>query len=610
MGQRRVGPDRAQSSALGVVLVLAIVVAGSTLTLALGAEAITSTNGQLQRDRAAQSMTQLDSQIAMVGLGNSDIQDIELSGSGADYAVQNGSGTMTVSYTNLTTGSETTIFEQTMGAIVYEHGDTAIAYQGGGVWRRSAGGGTTMISPPEFHYRDATLTLPLVAVRGGDSLSSSAVVRPNGTTRQFPNGTRNPNFQNPLAGSRVEVAVQSEYYEAWGAYFEERTDGAVRYDPPDDEVTIELVTPLEDTSVTRASASLAASGTFVIQGSAIETCGLKVYSNSYNSSGTGDDYCDQVADGLWGHEGDIVYGDNIDISNGAGSSYLYGDLVSGGLVKVSGSNGAGQPYVYGNINYSTNCQTKGGRSHRDCSDRIHDPDGEVTQIERIPTTGAIDSVVVNTVSEYAKPSTNDNAASPNVTGDRLDFGANGDSDEVWLGDGTYFLEQIDPSSADEITLDTRDGTVFLGVREQVHLDDTDVEVIGDGQVHLYVQGAGSQPADVDLSGGTEITNEGDDAPQFRLFGRSNLTARLSGGAKYVGVIYAPPGQSGTGSVTFAGGELYGGVVTGTTTIESGNGGSLHYDEALENEQMLTRGTNVVRVTYLHVSTNDVIVESG
>ena len=121
---------------MGVVLVFAIVVSGSTLTIALGADAFASTSDRLHSDRAEQSMTQLDSQISMVGLGSSDLQQVELTGSAGDYVVENGSGTMTVSYTNRTTGTAVQVFEADMGAVVYRNGDTAVAYQGGGVWRK------------------------------------------------------------------------------------------------------------------------------------------------------------------------------------------------------------------------------------------------------------------------------------------------------------------------------------------------------------------------------------------------------------------------------------------------------------------------------------------
>ncbi len=86
-----------------------------------------------------------------------------------------------------------------------------------------------MVSPPEFHYRDATLTLPLVTVSGSGTIRDRASITHNRTTSHFPNTTRNANFTNPLEDGKVNVTLQSEYYRAWGGYFEERTDGDVTY---------------------------------------------------------------------------------------------------------------------------------------------------------------------------------------------------------------------------------------------------------------------------------------------------------------------------------------------------------------------------------------------
>ena len=237
---------RAQSSVIGVVLVLSIVIAGSTLTLALGAEAVSSTQGQLSNERAEQAMTQLDSQAAMVALGSTDRQEVTLPESGAGgYSVDDGAGWMNVSYSN-ESGATKEIFNERMGAIVYENGQQTVAYQGGGVWRASEGGSSRMVSPPEFHYRDATLTLPLVTVRGTGAVNSRAQITRNQTVQYFPDRARNDEFRNPVAGTAINVTVRSEYYEAWGNYFATRTEGTVTYDHDTNTARITLVPPFDE----------------------------------------------------------------------------------------------------------------------------------------------------------------------------------------------------------------------------------------------------------------------------------------------------------------------------------------------------------------------------
>jgi flagellin-like protein len=625
MGEPREWGRRGQSSVLGVVLILAIVIAGSTLTIALGAEAFASTNNHLTSSRAEQSMTQLDSQIAMVGLGSSNLQQVELAGSSSQYVVENNSGMMTVSYENLTSTDETTIFKQEMGAIVYENGETDIAYQGGGVWRLSEGGGATMISPPEFHYREATLTLPLVTVSGDRSLASSAVVRPNNSTRYFPNESIDGNFTNPLEGSRVQVTVQSRFYEAWGQYFEQRTDGQVSYDHPNQTVTIDLVAPVDRPRVDSASSSLSASGTFELQGSSKTACSpTGAFTDSYNSSDTPNGYCAQPSSNI-GAEGDIVYGKDVDINSGTGTDNIRGDVVSGSVVTVSASNGNGQVDVYGNINYTDSCQASngngngngngGGNNQASCGDRIvSGSGGSVNQIDGIETTPALTPTVVQKVQYLSNGGNNSNGAETDVIdSNEIDFTG---TEEIEAG-SYYFDDLVLDGSSQTLELDTSGGDITIAVNGEIDIDSGNkIRVTGDGTVRVYAIGAGGQPNDLELGSSAQITNAGDDAPQFRLYGPANYTAQIGDGggntnlAKFVGVIYAPPGTtdpSNAGNVAVYGGEIYGGVVTGTTTVDKG---SIHYDEALGQEEMVSGQNNVVRVTYLHVSTNEVIVESG
>jgi len=580
------------------LLVFALVVAGTTLIVALGASAIGGTQDTLDSERAEKAMTQFDSQAALVALGNSDVQRVDLStGKSNTYRVQDDKGRMTLSYRNQTDGNVTTIFSEEMGRIVYEtdNGDT-VAYQGGGVWRSDGAGNAVMVSPPEFHYRDATLTLPLVTVGSDGAVGNRAVISGSNTTRYFPNQTKNTAYRNPLENARVEVTVESEYYRAWGTYFEERTDGEVTYDHANNTVRLALVTPLENTKITSATSSLSASGSFELKGSAGNICSpTKVYLNSYNSSESGD-YCSQTP----GKEGNIVYGSDIDISGGSGSSDIYGDITSGGSVLVG--NGGGQPDVYGNINYSDNCAN--------CSAKIKEPSASANQISGIDQAPAINGIVKTQVNETRRSNDNDSAS---ISGGRIEY-TDGSAN---LTQGSYYLQKINVSSDEVLTLNTTDGDIFLAVEENVTLGtNATIEVVADGTASVYVLGANDSDNQLFMDDESRIINDGDDAPQFRMFGQDDFTATIGGGsggnlAKYVGVIFAPPGSAGTGSVTLDSGVIYGGVLTGTTTIAGGgNGGSIHYDEALRTQRVLEQSESIVRVTYIHASTNEIQVEDG
>ncbi|WP_226023359.1 DUF7289 family protein [Halomicrobium salinisoli] len=246
LDEGRGGDGRAQSEPLGVLLVLSMVLAGTALLVTVGGSAVLDTRQSMDVERAEKGLTQFDSQTALVALGNSRQTRVPLSrAGGASYRVHDDAGRMNVSVTNESTGDTTTIMDVTLGAVTYDDGERTIAYQGGGVWRGEPNG-SRMISPPEFHYRDATLTLPLVTVSGDPSLDGQAVVRTDGSsTRYFPD--RAADRTNPLKEGRINVTVNSRYYRAWGSYFDERTDGEVHYNHTGDAVRVELIVPINET---------------------------------------------------------------------------------------------------------------------------------------------------------------------------------------------------------------------------------------------------------------------------------------------------------------------------------------------------------------------------
>jgi len=240
---------RGVSSVLGIVLLLAIVLGGTAVVVTVGGTALDDTRDQLDVGRAEKALTQFDSRSAMVALGGTSRQGVDLA-TGVDdgYAVDDSVGWMNVSVVDKSsTPTETlTIVNTTLGATRYENGETTIAYQGGGVWKRTEAG-VTMLSPPEFHFRDATLTLPIITVDGSPTLGSSATVeKGKPMSIRYPNAASDPLFVNPLEQGRVNVTVHSDYYRAWGRYFEQRTSGTVAYDDDNETARIELVVPFEE----------------------------------------------------------------------------------------------------------------------------------------------------------------------------------------------------------------------------------------------------------------------------------------------------------------------------------------------------------------------------
>lgn len=576
---------RAQSSALGVMLVFAIVIAGSTLTVALGAEAFATTNDQLSSDRAEQAITQLDSKIAMVALGNSRVQQVGIPSS-SGYMVNSDSGWMNVTITNTTSGSTTTVFNDTMGEVIYENGDTAIAYQGGGVWRQTETGSSTMVSPPEFHYREATLTLPLVTVSGDDTVDGTVVISQNNSTQYYPNQTLNSEFVNPLENGKVNVTVRSDYYRAWGNYFEERTDGDVVYDHDEQVATLQLTVPAEHPSVDAAVVSGAPSSTMVINNNA----GLDSYNSSkgpYNGDLQGGSPNPDETNAT------ITVAGDLEIEHGD----VYGDVEVAGDLEFTHNQGELHD---GNISYGSNLNPSDpyGDGHWDVPDPATSRFWK-SQNASVSTPDGTSGLIADRQSELSDPSTNDNDVENTIdeTTDQLDC-----TIDCTIETGSYYLQSTTVS--DDLTFDTSDGDVEIVVDGPFAMDNN-VEVEGDGRVNIYVTGS------VSTSNGVQTGNTTtDDSTQFWLYMNDDESITLSNNVEFRGVIYGPGsgGSPGTAINLQQNAEIYGALV-GDLQIQSNNA-EIHYDAAISNTETITSSETLPALTYIHVSTNEVNVTSG
>ncbi|WP_435093672.1 DUF7289 family protein [Halorubrum sp. N11] len=270
-------PDRAQSEVIGVVLLLGLTITAVGITVGVGSTALGDVQSSADVQRIEGVMTQVDSKTSLVAHGGSTSQRVRLDpGQRADVRVDDDAGVMRIEVEaeNATGDLETMRRNVTLGAIVYERGDDRVAYQGGGVWR-SNGDGSWMVSPPEFHYRGDTLTLPLVTIDGANGrLGDAAVVTGTSTHPEglFPS----ENTSNPLLGGNVTITVESEYAEAWGRFFESRTAANVTQLSPT-EVRVALRTKTIHPTL---SASVSAVGKSRIDMGGIKT----LYADSYDSA--------------------------------------------------------------------------------------------------------------------------------------------------------------------------------------------------------------------------------------------------------------------------------------------------------------------------------------
>ena len=228
--------SRAVSETVGFVLLVGLVLFGATATVAVGSLAVGDSQNAADLQRAESAMTQFDSKASMVALGDSERQTIRFGNGDGDLTVDETAGHMEVWHLNHTGEDDNErIYSGALGTVTYERSDatdTTIAYQGGGVWHMRDGY-ARMVSPPEFHYRGSTLTLPIVQVTGDTAAAGSRNVRveKRGMTRHYPTAERyevdNAPYRNPVTNGTVVVVLESEYHEAWESFFRTRTSGEI-----------------------------------------------------------------------------------------------------------------------------------------------------------------------------------------------------------------------------------------------------------------------------------------------------------------------------------------------------------------------------------------------
>jgi hypothetical protein len=198
-----------------------------------------------------------------------------------------------------------------------------------------------MVSPPEFHYRKRTLTLPVINVTGPDRLDDTATVRRLGTASAYPDASEG--FTNPVPeGREVVVAVTSRYYRGWGSYFERRTDGDVTYDHDNRTATVSLTVPIEESFEN----AVAATGTVTRKNNGRIEGGVEEGATRPSADGRVEamiDRCESggctnitstgtFTNGTYYADGDVDFGDStlFDTSGGNVSIVVDGDISFGG----------------------------------------------------------------------------------------------------------------------------------------------------------------------------------------------------------------------------------------------------------------------------------------
>ena len=313
---------RAQSNPLATVILLGIVLATASTIVLFGGGVIDTLSTSADTERATQEMSHLAAESAAVGLGGSQQRRVTFDASEGKLTLNETASWICVQ--NGTTDDREFILPEDgnpsascgenrtyMGTMTYDTGDGRVAYEGGGVWTRGDDGESRMVSPPEFHYRGDTLTLPVVVLDGNVTRAGSETE----LTARDGETDRVDGISNPLDDSsgRVYVTIRSEYYEAWGDFLAERTDGqVVELDDDVKTVTVELVVP-SPVTVQNAIYSKGNGGNAV----QVQNMDIDSYDSDTYSSSTAKESGDVVTDGGANPIKGTVDGDVYTVRQGA-----------------------------------------------------------------------------------------------------------------------------------------------------------------------------------------------------------------------------------------------------------------------------------------------------
>jgi flagellin-like protein len=241
---------KAQSEIIGVILILGITFASIGVILLLGQPVLSDATNDATVDRVQNEMVTLDARLTAVSRGTSVNESLSFSLEGGTLRSDSDATRL-----NVTLEDGTEVYNRTIGNIEYENGDTAIAYEAGGIWRRNTlTGGSFMVSSPDFDFDGETLTLPVYNVTTdiGYSGPRNIPVRGGNNTRYYPDATD----KNPVDGN-VTVTVETDYYRAWERYFENELRGNATVNETANEVKAELLAIETPDSINWAGASTA-----------------------------------------------------------------------------------------------------------------------------------------------------------------------------------------------------------------------------------------------------------------------------------------------------------------------------------------------------------------
>ncbi len=217
------------SEPVGWVIGFGVLVIAAGMIFIIATPNILTTSDRISEEVGKVEMTVLDYTVSKVALGEIPSQYVRFNMLGGNIKAETGGNRVKVNII-LSNGTKITVYNDSIGRVVFKKDYRKIGFEDGGVWMLD-GNDSIMVSPPEFHFRIDTLTLPIIKISSNFSAGGYGTiaipVSKKSTLVYYPNSTMNPNFVNPVTCRYVEFVIQSEFYKAWERYARERTSANV-----------------------------------------------------------------------------------------------------------------------------------------------------------------------------------------------------------------------------------------------------------------------------------------------------------------------------------------------------------------------------------------------
>ena len=198
---------RAQSTLIGIVLLLGMVAIGSLGIFLVASDMLTDVEQESEHDRVENSFVELSQQMATASSDDDVSRSMDIDAGEDGAVVMSNTGNLTIKGGDV----DKTI---PIGAIEYTGDDgTKIAYQAGGVFRET-GNETRVVSAPPINY-DAdseTLSFPIIKTRDEAHLDSGNIHVSHHKTDPLQEASL-------VENDTVTIKVESEYYRGWEQYF-------------------------------------------------------------------------------------------------------------------------------------------------------------------------------------------------------------------------------------------------------------------------------------------------------------------------------------------------------------------------------------------------------